>query len=440
VVTRDALAKLPYWAALQPARRKKLLAALEERSPKESFHGLMPPGPHRHAERLKHGVLPDFHLALLEGHALLFRDGRPERRMGPGDHAITREGDTLLELTSIRYLRGPVLQETVTDRRALAAYTRAEIDRVTAQRIELEEGMTQFMDWETGELPESTHEVEGTMRMFLVQDPSLRHVLPRPLFAPFLDDRYLLIFADFPDVKGTVAGKEVSLSYHETTFFRPCIHPTMGPGLYSPELYPDEMMAVVVGRELYGFPKRYAQTELGEGFAAWILDRELAALGRWFGEEPIEDFYATVAEATLGKGNLEAGAARDAVERFGDEFARMFVERVPLPIFVRRKTADEATGSRNDDLIAIPFYLDNIRDERQLVNPMLMLELPRLKWGTTKPQVDLAWTLTGDMRMGEATLAADIAPGMFRRSRLLASLARAGTGRLMRLAKGLVSG
>jgi hypothetical protein len=318
------------------------------------------------------------------------------------------------------------MHEGVEAIRAELAYVHVQTLIVEKQRRRLEDGMRQFMDSDTGELPEGEHEVDGEMFMFLVRDPGRRTLVPRPLHTGIFDDRYLLVFSKFPNVKGRLGGEEVGLSYNETTVFHPCVHPTAGGGLYCPELYPDNMMAVIVGRELYGFPKRYAQTELSHQEALWILDGELAARATWEGTEEIEDFYAEVASAALGPDDLEGRVARSLLDDLPEELIRQLGESAPIPLFVRWQSGEAGTGRRRDELICIPFHLDDIRSERRLVNPELVLPLKRLRHPRTDPVVELAWTMTASMRLGDSFPAADLRPGLRGTARSVWAVAAAG--------------
>lgn len=97
-------------------------------------------------------------------------------------------------------------------------------------------------------------------------------VLAPPSWAPLihrLQNTYLVVFAHFPDMRSRhVAGvdddgRQKVFSYLETTIFRPVLACGV-PALYCMEVYPDNSMAVGIGREIYGFPKRLGYTRVSQ--------------------------------------------------------------------------------------------------------------------------------------------------------------------------------
>jgi len=95
---------------------------------------------------------------------------------------------------------------------------------------------------------------------------------------------FLLVFADFPHFYQPDRPTAAPFAYRETAFFVLSRMET-GPAAtrpllaYAPALYPDNVMAMVLGREIYGFRKRNARTELptgpdvppaGEPRSAWL--------------------------------------------------------------------------------------------------------------------------------------------------------------------------
>ena len=113
--------------------------------------------------------------------------------------------------------------------------------------------------------------------------------LPRGLHPlPGLNGVFLLVMARFPSVRQPQLPAAPRFEYNETTLFVPAIATTLRPpfaqlALYAPALYPDNFMATLLGREIYGFPKRPARTTFDEesGQATMTLDGRLAARMRY---------------------------------------------------------------------------------------------------------------------------------------------------------------
>src|SRR5262249_7916547 len=111
---------------------------------------------------------------------------------------------------------------------------------------------------------------------------ALAALLPRGLhLLPGLGGRYLVVFGDFHRcVTQHARGDGRVFSYRETTPFIPCAG--FGRvGAFIPELYPDSYMAILLGREIYGFPKRLGRTTVrGDGVDV-IVDHARLMRARW---------------------------------------------------------------------------------------------------------------------------------------------------------------
>jgi hypothetical protein len=91
----------------------------------------------------------------------------------------------------------------------------------------------------------------------------------------------LIAFANFPNSRYANAPDK-TFSYSETTFFVPVrVGATLG--LYVPYIYPSSYEAILLGREIYGFPKRLGYTEWAGDFEngwlnLYVDDERLIAL------------------------------------------------------------------------------------------------------------------------------------------------------------------
>lgn len=117
-----------------------------------------------------------------------------------------------------------------------------------------------------------------------------------------LGRRYILAMARFSHLASSHArGALVSFSYEESAVFVPCWSPTFGAAYFCPEIYPESYLAIAIGREVYGLPKRFAYTTIpdisaepdpGDPLRRWatlILDGHLAVDARWQEEHPYDD-------------------------------------------------------------------------------------------------------------------------------------------------------
>jgi hypothetical protein len=200
-----------------------------------------------------------------------------------------------------------------------------------------------------------------------VPPATLRSWLPpgvRPI--PGLPPRVLLTVNLFERVYAVPHPETSAVSYTETTPFVPVLGPR-GPALYVPELYPDSMMAINIGREIYGFPKRFGRAERhGDRFDLYLGDG-LAAQLRWSGTGSLGfgAFGARLLAALTGN-NL----VPPVTIPFFDAFAAGAGLRLApaVPVLVHRQIPDTHPGGpeemRIDELIEIPFHVESLGECR----------------------------------------------------------------------------
>jgi hypothetical protein len=80
----------------------------------------------------------------------------------------------------------------------------------------------------------------------------------------------LIVLAKFPNTYPE-ATPEAHFAYTETTIFIP-VRVKRGLGLYVPYIYPSTWGPILLGREIYGFPKRLGQTIVGPQHASLNVD------------------------------------------------------------------------------------------------------------------------------------------------------------------------
>jgi hypothetical protein len=192
----------------------------------------------------------------------------------------------------------------------------------------------------------------------------------RELLAPGLEPlawtggRYLLLISDFEDVRSeSPLADGARYRYRETTPFLPC---RLGHrvGLFSPELYPDSYMPILLGREIYGFPKRMGRTRRLTDGVDVIVDQERLLRARWGAPRPLDGAAAAL---ELG-GALLPGLVATSRRRRLLQRAGRFLERGALPrglrrsrAFVRKQILSESRleprGHAIDQLVEVPFDL-----------------------------------------------------------------------------------
>ena len=199
-----------------------------------------------------------------------------------------------------------------------------------------------------------------------------RHLPPGVWRPPGLRDKYLIVMAHF----GSVACRHpkangVSFDYRETTVFIPSVA-GWRPGAYSPILFPDNAMAITLGREIYGFPKRFGRTqlEIDKKYAELEVDDKLQFWCGWDHTEtvPTERYVDRFVEEAFGN-RWWADKAGNAAGFF---FRRLFEpERdntwPSMSVFVRKQLPDVALPCEkdliyeSDKLVRVPFDVSDVK-------------------------------------------------------------------------------
>lgn len=246
--------------------------------------------------------------------------------------------------------------------------------------------------------------LEGGLREM---DDGEDHGLPagcRPLPGP-AGNRALLAFFYFPaitsahtDARPAGGGPAPSFAYEEVAFFVPCLAPRGRIGVFCPEIYPESSLAIALGRELYGLPKRFAvnfqHRNTHPFFQALVLDGHLAveATARRPPHDPglprLEDLLPRFVSHFLPDGCADAAWLR----LLGRTAQRIWVAEEPgggterlhgalaallprLGVFVRHQVP--ATGPTRhrvlacDRLVHVPFEITRISRAHELAEPRL---------------------------------------------------------------------
>ncbi|MCC6337663.1 MAG: acetoacetate decarboxylase family protein [Myxococcales bacterium] len=304
-------------------------------------------------------------LALLDGQPRsasleVFRAAEVIRLSGDGFRALLAS-----RLSFSRAVLDAVAKET------REAYAQQEKDRAA---------MDDFFESPSAHLVPGPY-VAGPVEMlaFVMRDDARRlaALLP-PGCAPLpgLEDTWLLTVDTFEDVHSRAeAGQGRRFSYREVTPFVPCVGPDLVPGLFCPELYPDNYLALVLGRELYGFPKRLGRIERGAGQVTLSAGHRLVLRASW---DRARGCRASELGAHLAKTtgrvklpDLAARAAGRLLEALTTERAQALWPKVPVLV---RKQIPEASSVYErrlaiDALVRVPFELEEVGGYAVLERP-----------------------------------------------------------------------
>ena len=225
------------------------------------------------------------------------------------------------------------------------------------------------------------------MIMLIMQDDPvrLRTLLPPHLhLLPFSKDRYLVVFSHFKGMTTTHhIGQNKDFEYRETAFFIPAWgRRPEGWGAFCPELFPDSYLAIVLGRELYGFPKRDGATYMpkNDDKAQLIIENKVQMEASWKDKHSIsaKAFTQACTTAMLGDArwvNLLGQMAGDTFEFLLKQHWEELIPRVP--VLVRKQEADVAFRDetqpvlKQDRLRRIPFNTFHYRGFHVLEEPQV---------------------------------------------------------------------
>ncbi len=341
------------------------------------------------------------------------RAGRIDRILRPGQVFLVdpgRHDDVLVCLES-----GQVsLSKPGPSSPARALAMAAQVESQSLQRFDLQRGLLDMIG-PKGDIPGGPYDSNDChLVAMVVEDPGFRSRVPRTLHAqPLCMPRYLLVFADYEGFGGVrqdgSSTRRVDLSYRETTLLAPVVHAGAGPGLYIPEIYPDSMMAVVAGREVFGFPKRYAETWMHDGSAGTIVDGKLAAQLSYSRLHALESEDLALELAAMmfrGRQGQHLPSAVSALPL--TEWALEAVDT--LPIFVQRREADFRSGREwtTHEIMAVPFRIHNARQAWRLQIDEVHLVHHRWRGGT----VLAAWEVKVGMELQTAYPVSDLRPNV----------------------------
>lgn len=187
--------------------------------------------------------------------------------------------------------------------------------------------------------------------------------------------RYLLIFGFYPHVSSHHEGTESDpFSYAEAALAIPIVDSDGKPGLYCPEQYPDNYMAIAMGRELYGFPRRYGRTTLEPNNIDLDIDRVMVARAAWDTVDPVDgDAFSDALQVAMTTEDGLAPAvkrATNAIKGVADGTTAAGTIALPLVVLnqVPSTLLTAGTEFRINELVQVPFIIDSLDEFRVLSN------------------------------------------------------------------------
>lgn len=222
------------------------------------------------------------------------------------------------------------------------------------------------------------------MYIFVMRDQpeKLERLLPKGLRpAPGFGGKYLLTFNFFTRVYSkNPAGGEATFAYRETAPFIPCLGPGLRPAAFCPELYPDNFLAITLGRELYGFPKRFGQTRKTDNQIDLLLANRLILRASWEAVAALDtrSLTARLGEVLLGsKGGWMSGAIASPISAAIDFMGRQTNPSMwpSVPVLVHKQIPDASSALQEvlaiDQLVEIPFEVSSLSSVSELTGAAL---------------------------------------------------------------------
>lgn len=199
----------------------------------------------------------------------------------------------------------------------------------------------------------------------------IRRVLPpRVSPMPGAGGHYLLTFNFFEKVFTTNPhGLGRSFAYHETMPFLPVLFDGHLPGFYCPEMYPDNYLAITLGREIYGFPKRFGLTRRSDRAVDVVVDGRQLLRAEWTGRHAATT--GDVVRCWSGRFIGEGRRAEVAGTMLGPALQKLLDRQaVRVNVFVRKQIPECSSEYENDwaidALMNVPFRVTHFADIEEL--------------------------------------------------------------------------
>lgn len=332
------------------------------------------------ADLITAGERLDHALFLERGEVSVWGEGRLlEYREAPAWLGVTALASGRPATRTVRAEGRVTVRAETPDAATLNALVLEELAREREARLDLVRSLDDFWDPEARLVPGPYAFGPFTATVVLIRSTRahLRAVLPPGLHRIPGPAYWMLVCADLTHVRSlapTSDGRH--WRYQETTPLFPCLAEGGLPGAWVPELWPDALYPTLLGREIYGFPKRVARTRLDADGIEVIADNQRLLRGRWGAPEPV------------------------AVP----SWTRWLAPRVPVYVRQRLLHRRRLSQYRTDALVCVPFTFDapqEVVELREVAldfapgHPILAGEPVR------------AWRLTTGFRFGRSRVVRD---------------------------------
>jgi Acetoacetate decarboxylase (ADC) len=185
---------------------------------------------------------------------------------------------------------------------------------------------------------------------------------------PGASGRCLVMINDIARVRCEhVPGRE--WAYREVVPFIPVVCPSrMAAGLYTPEVFADATMPILLGREVYGFPKRLGRIRIEDHFVRLLVDHALALELRWTSKREISEDVAISMMASALLPGAPARLIGAATSLFGA--LDLSLDSLPTRAFMRKRIHDPRGRAgvtwAIDELVEVPFTIDALASPMSL--------------------------------------------------------------------------
>ncbi len=226
----------------------------------------------------------------------------------------------------------------------------------------------------------------------------IRACLPRGV-RPLCGGRYLLGLTLLAGAASLDPRDPRAFTYREITPFIPVLAPG-GPAAFVPELYVDAWMAMTLGREIHGFPKRTGRIDVRDDGADLVIDHRLALRVRHtVGDAVPVDVVAEGIVGHLGDGMPGHGHVTALAGRLAGRW-NAAGRGAYLPVLVHKRIGDprsSGAGMERDVLVRVPFRFDPVRAANAVTVTAAELDAGP---GVIHGSVRAAWRVETGFRFG----------------------------------------
>lgn len=256
-----------------------------------------------------------------------------------------------------------VLDESPLLCRSILSYVADHAAEYLNDHGQFDEALDQYFPSNNGWLLPAPYDVrKARMRIFFcraTKDPVAQLRLPPGLTFYLGIPVYMLVLIDMQDIRSVYPPTARSFSYNEVSVFVPVRVPGLAlPRFHVPYMYPDNIMAVYLGREIFGLPKLRSSN-----FSDDLLDGSKRFLMRRGSTNVLEAHYHELPEREQWRNLYDNPPQdfRDALQRvtgaMADPFDTLFGQLASLV----SERSDSLTIAADASLNVLPSWLKKVR-------------------------------------------------------------------------------